>query len=170
VTRAETRVAAGALQTAADDERRILAAFRKNAGDETRRGRLAVRARHGNRIAKAHELAEHLRARDYGDTLFTRREQFRIVLPRRRSTRRRHPAPCTFVAAWPNATWRAELREMFRHIVRLQIRALHLVAEVDEHLGKMPPMPLPPMPTKWIVLIRRMRSVPTEVMPRSLRI
>ena len=44
-------------------------------------------------------------------------------------------APFTFSAAMAERDARAELRETLGDGVRLEVRALHLVAEVDEHFG-----------------------------------
>ena len=60
---AEPGIGVGALQAAANDESRVQAAFAKHARDQAGGGCLAVRASHGDRIAKAHQLRQHLRAR-----------------------------------------------------------------------------------------------------------
>ena len=46
------------------------------------------------------------------------------------------------------------------------IRALHPVAEIDR-TSAMPPMPVPPMPIRWIRPTRRMRSLPAFLLGRE---
>ena len=86
VALAEPRVRVRRQQPAADDERRIEAAFGQHRGDEARRRRLAVRAGDRDALLQAHQLGQHQRARHDRNAALARRDDFGIV----RRDRRRH--------------------------------------------------------------------------------
>src|SRR6266436_1747858 len=69
---AQSRVRAEARHSPPHDDRRIEAALGQNGADHRRRGRLAVRARHRDAVLEAHQLGEHLRARDRRDLALAR--------------------------------------------------------------------------------------------------
>src|SRR3990170_932185 len=61
----ELGVRAKAVQLAADDDRGVYVACRKNRGHHRGGGRLAVRAGNGHPVLEPHELREHFRAGDH---------------------------------------------------------------------------------------------------------
>ncbi len=64
---AQPRAAAEGAEPPADDRRRIEAAALEHERDHRRGRRLAVGARHRDAVLQAHQLGEHLGARDHGD-------------------------------------------------------------------------------------------------------
>ncbi len=130
---------AGALQAAADDEGRILAALGQNAGDQARGRGLAMGARHCDGVAKAHQLAEHFGALHH-------RHATRRVPPALPGCRRATAldttttsASPTFSAAWPKTILAPSCARRRVTGVGLEIRALHLVAEIDAALRRCRP-------------------------------
>ena len=133
-TRAQTRIGIGAFQAAPDHKGGIRATLREDAGDQTGRRGLAMRAGHCDRIAEAHQLAQHLGALHDRDARGQRRHDFRIL--------RSHGAgdhdhigavdvPVRMTDGDPGAL----LYQTLRGGIGLQVRALHAIAQIDEHLG-----------------------------------
>ena len=83
---AEPRVGVGGQQPAADDERRVEAAFGEHRRDEARRRGLAVRAGDRDALLQAHQLGQHQRARHDRHAALARGDDFGVV----RRDRRRH--------------------------------------------------------------------------------
>src|SRR5690606_17125027 len=132
--RAEARVAVGTLQASPDDERGILASFGENAGYETGGGGLAMCAGDRYRIAKAHQLAEHLGSRHHGNALLQRRPDLRILACHGARVDDHVGAANVFRAVSDGAA-RPEPGEPLRDGVVLQVRSLNVVAQVDQHFG-----------------------------------
>ena len=132
--RAEARIAVGALQAAADHERRVEPALGEDARHQTRGGGLAVRARDRDGVAKAHELAQHLRARHDRDAVGERRRELGIcAIDRARD--HDHIRLAEMLGRMAEENSRAEAPEALGDGVGLEVRALDLVAEVEQHLG-----------------------------------
>ncbi len=81
---AEARGGACLIHFATNHKCRIEMRGAKNRSDHRSRSRLAVRAGYGDAIFQAHQLREHLGARDDGDLSFVRFDDFGIVLLDRR--------------------------------------------------------------------------------------
>ncbi len=88
---AESRVAAERAQPPANHRRRIEAGAFEHQRDHRGRRRLAVRPRHRDGEAKAHQLREHLRPRNHRNLPRARFAHFGIRRPHRR---RRHHHVC----------------------------------------------------------------------------
>jgi hypothetical protein len=128
--RAETGVRRGALQTPADHERRVLATFGEHARDEARGRGLAVRARDGDRITEAHQLAEHLRALDDRHAACDRRGDLGVVLVDR-ARDDNHVGIGRVLGTVTGQHLRAERLQPARDVARLEIGALHRIAQVQ---------------------------------------
>ncbi len=131
---AELRVAPGALEPAADHECRIEAALGEHRGDEARRRRLAMRAGDRDALAETHQLGQHFGARDDRHAHRLRGGQFRIVGGDRARDDDDVGAldlPCRMT----DEDAHAHLRESRGDRICAQVRALHLVAEIDQDLG-----------------------------------
>jgi len=132
--RAEARIAVRALQAPADHERRIEPALGEDARHQTRGGGLAVRARDRDGVAKAHELAQHLGARHYRHAAGERRGELGIrAIDRARD--HDHVRLPQMLGRMAQENSRAEPSKALRDCVGAQVRALHLVAQVEQHLG-----------------------------------
>ena len=132
--RAQTRIAVRALQPSADDERRVEAAFGEDARHEARGGGLAVSPRDRHRVSEAHQLAEHFRSRNHRDAVRERRGDFRILAVD--GARHHHDIRLSeILRGMARENPGAEAREPLGHGVRLQVRALYLVAEIEQHFG-----------------------------------
>ena len=68
VALAQARVGAQDVDLAADDDGGVESGLRKDHPRQRRRGRLAVGAGDGHALLQAHDLAEHLRPADHGDS------------------------------------------------------------------------------------------------------
>ena len=133
---AEARVGAGALQAAADDEGRIFAALGQH---RWRRGwwwwscRACRPPRSRSGSASARRASR--RAAPPGCGASSAARHFRVVAPTRRSRsppRRRSP---TFSASWPIRTRAPSFARRSVTALGLRSRALHFVAEVQQHFG-----------------------------------
>ena len=113
----------------------ILAAL----GEDRRRqagGRgLAVRAGHRDGVAEAHQLAEHLGARHHRDAPRQRRQPLRGCPADTALEITTTSASPTFVGRVADHDARAQLRQPLGHRVGLEVAALHLVAEIQQHFG-----------------------------------
>ena len=76
---AQFGVRPGTEQSTPDHERRIHAGFGQHARHETRRGGLAVGARHGDALPEAQQLGKHERPRNHRDAQLARMHDFRVV-------------------------------------------------------------------------------------------
>ena len=132
--RPEPRIAVGALETAADDEGGVEAAFREHARDQTRGGGFAVSARDRDGVPKAHQFAQHFRARHHRYAPRDRGRNLRIgAVDGARD--HHHVRLPQMLGGMAHENFRAQSLEALRHGICLQIRALHLVAQVEQHLG-----------------------------------
>ena len=132
--RAQARVAVGALQAPTDDKGGIEPGFRQHARHQARGRRLSMRARHGNRVAKAHQLAQHFRARHHRNALGQRLGDFGIgAIDRARHHDHVRVAQVLGVVADENL--HAQARKALRDRVALEVGALHFVAQVQQHFG-----------------------------------
>src|SRR5262245_13054521 len=134
VALAEPRVRVERSDAAPHDDRGIEAAPLEDRGDHGRRRRLAVRARDRDAELQAHQLGEHLRARDDRHLQAARLEDLDVVGGdggRGHDDVRSRDASglVTEVDA------RAETAQALHRVVLGEIGAGHLVAEVEEHLG-----------------------------------
>jgi hypothetical protein len=133
-TGAEPGMRAVRFDATADDERRIEAAFREHARDETRRGGLAMRAGHRDALLEPHQFGEHECPRHDRHFRRARRLHFGVVLlHRRRHDDRVRSSDMARIVTFEHR--RAELLQMARHVAGGEIRAAHLIAEVEQHLG-----------------------------------
>ena len=134
VAGAEPRIGAIGIDDAAIDDGGIEAAGIEQGGDQRGRGGLAVGAGDGDAALEAHQLGQHLRPPHHRKPLRPRRHQFGIValdrrghddhigavhVPRRMADRHRDA-----LVAQP-----LDVRAFG------DVRALHGVAEIGEHLG-----------------------------------
>jgi hypothetical protein len=125
-------------------------------GRDHRGGRgLAVRSGDRDGGLEAHQLGEHLGALDHGDPAFERALDFRVAALDRGRDHHHRRVPDVFVGVADHHL-DALLSEALDDIAFGDVGALHLVAEDVHHLGDTD-MPIPPMPTKWMMPI----SVPT---------
>ena len=145
---AEARVGVGGQQPAADDERRIEAAFGEHRRDEARRRGLAVRAGDRDALLQAHQLGQHQRARHDRNAALARRGDFRIV----GGHRRRHDDR---VGAGDVAPRRGRSRSSTPSLARRarrralgEVGARHAHSPASTSTSAMPLIPAPPMPTK----------------------
>ena len=75
----EARVGPERARLAADDRRRIQPGVREDDRNHRRGRRLAVAARHRDAVLDAHQLAQHLGARDHRDVARARGQDLRVV-------------------------------------------------------------------------------------------
>ena len=130
VARAEPRVRARAVQTPADHEGRIEAARGQHARDERGRRGLAVRAGNRDALLQAHEFREHHGARHDRNAAMARGQHFRIVGAH--GGRHHHGIrPFDVLRVMPDRDTRAERAQAVGDRVLRQVRAAHLIAEVD---------------------------------------
>jgi hypothetical protein len=131
---AEPRVGARALEPAADHEGRVLAALGEDRRRQAGGGGLAVRAGHGDGVAEAHQLTEHLGARHHGNALAQRRHHLGVVVGHR--ARGDHDVGVADVLRGVTEhDPGAEPRQALGDGVRFEVAALHLVTQVEQHLG-----------------------------------
>ena len=119
-------------QAPADDECRIEPAFCKHACHHAGRRRLAVRSRNRNRIAKAHELAEHFRTLHDRQTLRSSLDDFRIRAADRTGDHD-HIGVADVLRGVSDHDAGTELLEARSRGIRLEIAALHGIAEIEQH-------------------------------------
>ena len=130
----QPRIRIGALEPAADDESRVEAALGKHTGDEARGRRLPVGAGDRDRIAEAHQFREHLRSRHHRHQLLARGGNLRIgFIDRAGDDNRICIADVFFSVADEYGS--AQLLEAPGLVVRLEVRTLHVIAEIQHHLG-----------------------------------
>jgi len=143
---AEARVAPQRVDLAADDHRGIQPRRAQHRGDERRRRRLAVRPGDGDGVANAHQLGEHLGARDDGDLQGTRAGDLRVV---RVDGARvdEDVGAAQVVRGVADEDPHAEALQATRVLVGLEVRAADVEVERAEDLGETA-HPMPPMPTK----------------------
>ena len=126
-TGTEPRVGVGRQEPAADDERRVEASLGEHAGDEARRGGLAVRSRYCDPLLQPHQLGEHQRARHDRNALFARRGDLRVV--RRHGGRHDDDVgACNIGLGVPDGDVRAEFDQAPRCSAVREIRAGHPIS------------------------------------------
>ena len=126
------RVGAVGVDDAAVDDRRIEPGGVEQSRDQRGRRRLAVGAGDGDALLQAHQLGEHFGAAHDGNAAQPRGRQFRIVaLDRGRDDDHRGVAEMRGVM--PDEYGRAMLAQALDVGVVAGVRALHLVAEIDQH-------------------------------------
>ena len=134
VAAADAGVGAVGVDDAAVDHRRIEAAGIEHRGDHRGRRGLAVRAADRDRPFEPHQLAQHLGAPHHRHEAGARRQHLGIVL----LDRRRHDhdlGVADIVGAMADLDLDAELGEAARVGAVGEVAALHLVAEIVQHLG-----------------------------------
>ena len=133
-TGTESRIGPRTLQTTTDDEGRILATLGEYRRHEARGCGLAVRSGHGNGRAKSHEFTEHLGARHHRNAALEGARHFGVVA---RDSRRDDHNICAIDIGGlvTKGDSCAELRQTLRHGVRLEVTALHAIAEIEQHFG-----------------------------------
>ncbi len=131
---AQARVRAEGPRLAADDGGRIQRGLRQDRRDHRRRRRLAVGARDGDPLLDAHQLAQHLGARDDGDVARAGGRDLRVVGAHRAGDDDDVGARHVFGAV-ADADAGAQRGQAARDFALAQVRAGHRVAEVQQHLG-----------------------------------
>ena len=131
---AQPRVGAVGVDDAAIDDGRIEPAGVEHGGDHRRRRGLAVRAADRDRPFEPHQLAQHLGATHHRQLAGPRRQHLGIVLLDR--TRHDHDLGAgDIVGAVADRDLDAELGQPSRVGAVGDVAALHLVAEIVQHLG-----------------------------------
>jgi hypothetical protein len=130
----EPRVAAERAQPAANHRGWIEAGAFQDQRDHRRGRGLAMGAGDGDPVAQAHQLGEHLGARNHGNAAAPRLDDFRI----RRGDRRRHHdhvGGADVCGVVPEMYSHAELCQPLRHVRFPGVRTRYLVPEIGEQLG-----------------------------------
>ncbi len=131
---AQPRVGAVGIDDAAVDHRRIESARVEHGGDQRRRRGLAVRAADRDRPFQPHQLAQHFGATHHRQLARPRGQHFRIILLHR--TRHDHDLGVgDIVGAVADRDLDAVLDQPPRVGALGDVAALHLVAEIVQHLG-----------------------------------
>ena len=131
---AEARVRAEGARLAADHRGRIQRGLGQDHRDHRRGRRLAVAARDRDAFLDAHQLAQHLGARDDRDVARARGGDLRVV----GAHRARHDDDVgarDVLGAVADADAGAQRGQAARHVAVAQVRAGDRVAEVQQHLG-----------------------------------
>ena len=134
VARAAPRIGAIGVDDAAVDDGGIEAGGVEQGRDQRSRRGLAVGAGDRDALLEPHQLGEHLGAPDDGNAPQARRRQLRIVAPDRSGDDdHRGVADLRRVMADEHA--RATFAQAFDVGVVARVRALHLVTDIEQHLG-----------------------------------
>ncbi len=152
---AELGIGTGGIEAATDDEGRVQAFGCEHRSDQTGGGGLAMGTGHGDAMTIAHQLGEHLGAGHHGNALLEGGGDFRIGSVDG-TGHHQHVDLIQVLGAVADVDARAELLQARGHRGFLEVRTRDFVAQVQQHLA-MPHMPTPPIPTKWMRRMLRMR-------------
>ena len=134
VARTETRVGAIGIDDAAIDHGGIEAAGIEQRRDHRGRGGLAVGAGDGDAALQPHQLGQHLGAAHHRNAPFARRRQFRIVALDRGGDHDDLRA-VDVLRLVADRDLRAVLAQTVEIVIVGGVRALHGIAEIEQHLG-----------------------------------
>ena len=133
VTLAEPRVRTERVDLAADHHRRVETGMAEHGGDEGRRRRLAVRARDEHAVLHAHQLGEHLGARNDRDVPGRCGDELGVVGTHRR--RIDHDIHVADVRRGVSDSYvDTEGRQPVRHLRSLRVGSADLEAKVGQQL------------------------------------
>ena len=122
------------LTEATDDDSGVELCRTEDGGSEGRGGGFAMRTRHGNAGAQAHEFGQHLGAGDDGDAAFVGGHDFRVGIGN--SGRAHHDlGVAEVVGGMAGVDERAEAAQALDSSAGGDVGAVHGVAEVQEHFG-----------------------------------
>ncbi len=123
------------VDAAADDDRRVEPALEQDRADHRGRRGLAVRAADGDAVLHAHQLGQHVGARDDRQAARDRGAQLGVVrLHRARVDDDLRALDVALVVAGEDAPARGD--QAVGDLGRPQVRARHLVAHGEQHLGE----------------------------------
>ena len=124
-----------AFELAADDDGRVDARHGRGRGHHGGGGGLAVGAGDGDAVLHAHQLGQHLGARDHRDHAAAWAATTSGLSSCTAVEMTTTSAFCTFSAAWPMPISPPEAGQPLGGVRAAQVGAGDLVAQVEQHLG-----------------------------------
>ena len=128
-----TGVAAQAAHLAADDNRRVDAAFSSNAGNHRTGRGLAMRTGNSYAVSSVHNRCQNIAAVQHGNAALSCCHQLRIV---RMDSSGNNYGLCiiNLAGCMAHENHSALLRQMCRHMACVEVRTADIIAALDEHI------------------------------------